>query len=584
MNILVVDDIKQHREMLAEPFRANHVVRCMADLEEVEQALQDWWPDVALVDAMFPKKKYGQPVFAFESFLELLEDRLHAGLEMPQVILVSGQNETARRFEDVRQWLTFGRVADVIPKSTADVGVDFFRAVVRLRVESLLERQRWRGVEKSAQSDAEWFSRLGIITNSPKVLKLKTDLIAAARSPYCVLLSGSTGCGKELFAKAIHHLAKPGKKFKPLNCSAIPAELFETEIFGVQRIGKDHQVYTEKTGLFEAAGDGTVFLDDIQTLRSEHQPKLLRVVQERGFLKVGATDETPFVGKLVAATNKDLFEEVGKGSFREDLYYRISVFKIQIPDLADRLEDIPILAEHFLSEFVRDRAARYLRCPDIHLHPKSKSMLMSASWDGNVRELKGVIEKTAEYALLECKESESSVVISPELLVKHNPLLQSLAPQISTEDRLLATSDIGVQQWSELDETNAPEIAKTVVKLLSDTGKAEFEKMRMALRPRARGAGDDAPGRDSQDPSAIHCLKALLYLLLRTDNRVNLQDLRLVLGLKWTQAKKVMNVLAALEPSTPRYDAFVTLPLQGGRKEAQIVREMMRPKDLLELS
>jgi DNA-binding NtrC family response regulator len=584
MNILVVDDFKSDREMLAQPFRADHDVRCAVNLDEVNQVLENWWPDVALVDAMFPKKRNGSPVFAFEAFLELIEEKRAINLEMPQVVMVSGQNEAAKKFDEVRHWLTFGRVADVIPKSTADVGVEFFQAVVRLRVEALLDRQRWRGIQNNAQSTSEWFAHLGIITTSPRVLELRTHLIAAARSQACVLLTGRMGCGKELFAQAIRKLARPGKKFKEVDCGIIAPELFEAEMFGIKGAKPPNPPFVEKQGVFEAVGDGTLFLDEIHNLKWEHQAKLLHVLQERKFRKVGATDDTQFHGKFVTATNRDLLDEVEKGAFREDLYYRIAVFTIHIPHLAERTDDIPILAEYFLNEFVRARREQGQSCPDIHLHPKSRALLVSAPWKGNVRELRGVIEKTAELALVECAEAEAGVVIDPNLLVKYNPLLGPPTPQITTYDKLLETSGIKVQRWSELDEDKIPAITEAITARLSGEGKIQFATMEAALRPRDSDAGESTPGRVRQDPATIHCLKALLYLLLRTDNRATIQDFLEVLGLKaWAQRKKVMNVLAAQEPSLRVYSAFVKLPSQG-RQEAQLVREMMKPKDLLDPS
>ncbi len=551
MNILVVDDFKLDREMLAHPFRSDHDVKCAADLEEAEKALENWWPDVALVDAMFPKKRNGQPV--------------------------------SRRFEDVRQWLAFGRVADVIPKSTADVGIEFFRAVIRLRVETLLERQRWRAIQNNAQSSSEWFAHFGILTKSPKVLELKSDLMAGAQSPACVLLYGRMGSGKELFANAIHRLARPGKKIRAIDCSTISPELFEPEMFGVQAVGKvPNPPFIARTGMFEAVADGTLFLDEIHNLKLEHQAKLLRVLQERRFRKVGANDDIPFLGKIVAATNRDLLEEVGKGTFREDLYYRIAVFKIDVPDLADRPEDIPLLSEQFLTEMVRCRREQGQSCPDIHLHPKSMAILRSAAWNGNVRQLRGVIEKTAEFALVERAGSETAVVIEPDLLLKRNPALGSMAPQLSPYDKLLGTSEIAVQRWSELSEDNNLTITNAIEARLSEAGKAQFTKMRAALRQREPGAGEDASGRAGQDPATIHCLKALLYVLLRADHRANLEDLRAVLVLgSWDQRKKVMNVLAAQGPSSPSYSPFVILPSRGGRQEMLVVDEMMCPNPFL---
>jgi DNA-binding NtrC family response regulator len=580
MNILVVDDFEPHRQLLARPFRLEHDVKCAADLQEAEQILENWWPDVALVDAIFPKKRGGHLVFAFEDFLESIEDKRNLDMELPQVILVSGQNEAAKRFEEVRQWLTYGRVADVIPKSTADVGVEFFLAVVRLRVEMLLERVKWREVQNDAQSTSEWFANLGIVTNHPKVLALKTNLIAAARSPAPVLLSGPTGCGKELFARAIHRLARRGKDFEEHNASTIPLELFETEIFGVKEIGKNNVPYVAKTGLFGKAGKGTVFLDEIQDLRPEHQPKMLKAVEERKYKMMGSNEDTPFLAKLVTATSENLRDRVERGAFREALYYRIAVFEIEIPSLDDRREDIPLLADHLVNQIVRRLRAEGQTCPDVHVDRKSRALLMSVSWKGNVRELNGVLERSVSTALAKDSSANAAIVITPQLLREVSPhQFASTAPRINNSDKVLAISGIGAARWSELDDHAAAQIVSAITERLSDIGRAEFEKMQIAIQPRAKDAREGSPGRDKQDPAAIHCLKALFYLLMRDDNSTDMQDLGPVLGVGYTQTKKVLDVLEAREAWLPRYAPFISFEMRGTKMRARIVDNMMKPKN-----
>jgi DNA-binding NtrC family response regulator len=573
MKILVLDDFKADREMLAQPFRGEHQVRCATDLEDAACILEHWWPDVALVDAIFPKRRNGPPVFAVEFFLELLEGKRTTYPEMPQIIVVSGQNETAKRFDEVRNWLRYGRVADVIPKSAADVGIEFFRAVVQMRVEMLLDRQRWRGIQNSAESASEWFAQLGIITRSPRMLALKVALMAAARSSSCVLLSGPTGSGKELFAKAIHSLSRPDKAFREENCGAIPPQLFESEMFGVQGYGRNNTAYSQKPGYLASVGDGTLFLDEIHNLDFAHQGKLLHVLQERKFRPVGATDDTPFLGKFIVATNERLRENVEKGKFREDLYFRVAAFDVQIPALADRMEDVPILADHFLREFVRARRAENRPCPEIHLHPKCLTPLSSYTWRGNVRELKNAIDKAAEYAIGESLVPEAT--ITPELLVNCNPYLEALRPQLPSHDPLLASGGIAVRSWSELTEK---QLDQAIYIFLSDEGRIQFEAMRGALVLRDPGTAPDVPGRHSQDPATIHCLKALLYFLLRTDHRASVQDLLGILGLTaWASGKKVMTVLAGEDPTIVGCPAFVKLPSKGSRQEAQLLPGYQRP-------
>jgi DNA-binding NtrC family response regulator len=582
MKILVLDDYRTDREMLAEPFLADHEVKCAGDLHEAELVLKNWWPDVALVDAIFPKTRNSSATFAFEAFLDLIESKRPLNLEMPQVVMISGQNDAAKRFDDVRQWLVYGRVADVIPKSTANVGVNFFKAVVRMRVENLLDRQRWRTVESNAQSASEWFAQFGIISKSPTILDLKKHLTLAARSPLCVLLTGNPGTGKELFAAAIHNLARPGKRYRPINCAAISPELFEPEIFGTKQVGRiPNPPYVEKIGILEDVLDGTVFFDEIHRLRPGHQGQMLRVLEDRKFRKTGATRDTPFLAKFVSATNINIDEEVAKGAFPTDLYWRIAGYEIKIPDLADRREDIPILVDYFLKKFTDELREKEMPCPNVHLDDRCRDLLLSAPWPGNVRELRNVVKKTVDYAVME--RGDDPLVISLELLLDANPSLRSLTPPVSTSDKLLEKSGAGVQRWSELDENKLVTIVEAIQVHLSDAGRTEFEKFQAALRPRDPDCDDKALGRKHQDPAVIHCLKALLFILLRPENSTTVQDLMPILDLRWAQAKKVLEVLAAEEPSNPQYAAFVKLPSRG-RQRAQIMCEMIKPKDLIDAS
>jgi DNA-binding NtrC family response regulator len=572
-NILIVDDFKRDQEVLAATFRAAHDVRCAGDLDETARLLEDWWPDVALVDAMFPNKRYAPPSFQAGSFLELVEAKAVAYTRAPQIIIVSGQNDAAKKFDEVRQWLTYGRVADVIPKGTADLGMEFFRAVVQMRVETLLDRQRWRSVQDNAESASEWFRQLGIITCSPRVLGLRDSLIAASRSSACVLLSGPNGCGKELFAKAIHSLGRPGKPFLEQDCSAISIELFEAEMFGIQRYGNS-QVFIDKPGLFYAAADGTIHLDEIQDLEPKHQAKIRHVLEEQKFRRVGGTMDIPFRGKVVCATNVDLWQRVEEKAFRQDLYFRVARFPILIPALADRMEDVPYLAEYFLSNFVDARIASGDGCPAIGLHPKALSLLSAYNWPGNVRQLKNLVEVAAEYATLRSPRPGGKVEIGPELLEKCSEKwepapLGRVAPSVVVADEFLAPNGVGVPRWADLTEEKA---CDAIVGLLSDSGKAQFETLLNALRPRARGAGSDSPGRDNQDPATIHCLKGLLYILLHPDHKVSVQELKDLFQLaSWDSGKKVMKILAGDTQAVPAFAPFISLPPAHTRQVAVLL-------------
>lgn len=203
-----------------------------------------------------------------------------------------------------------------------------------------------------------------------------------------VLLTGETGTGKEVFARAIHYEGlRKSKNFIAVNCSALSKEILESELFGYKQgafTGAQH----DKKGLFEEADGGTLFLDEIAEMPVELQSKILRVLENNSFIKVGATEETSVDVRLIAATNRDIEQETEKGNFRLDLFYRLSVFRIQLPALRERKEDIEMLAKYFLLRFAENTNKK--------IHSFSNDFLtalITHAWKGNVRELKNVIER-----------------------------------------------------------------------------------------------------------------------------------------------------------------------------------------------
>jgi len=208
-----------------------------------------------------------------------------------------------------------------------------------------------------------------------------------------VLLEGPTGAGKELFAQAIHQASgRRGKAFVAVNCSAFPRELLESELFGYRK-GAFTGALTDKKGLLEAAHGGTLFLDEIGELEANVQAKFLRVLETQQFTKLGATTPTQVNVRLVAATNRNLKQEAAEGRFRPDLYYRLSVFILNVPALSERPTDVPPLAQHFLQYFA---AKLGKRLPG--LAPDCLRLLQRYPWPGNVRELKNVLERAAILA------------------------------------------------------------------------------------------------------------------------------------------------------------------------------------------
>jgi formate hydrogenlyase transcriptional activator len=227
-----------------------------------------------------------------------------------------------------------------------------------------------------------------IIGDSPALEFVLAEVERVAPTDSTVLILGETGTGKELIARAIHNIsARCGRPFVKLNCSAIPFDLLESELFGHEK-GAFTGAIAQKIGRFEMADTGTLFLDEIGDLPLALQPKLLRVLQEQEFERLGCGRTHRINVRLVAATHRDLGQMVAKKEFRSDLYYRLNVFPVELPPLRERREDIPELASHFVEVFARRMGKRIDRIPQDIL-----DAFVSYSWPGNVRELQNLIER-----------------------------------------------------------------------------------------------------------------------------------------------------------------------------------------------
>jgi formate hydrogenlyase transcriptional activator len=227
-----------------------------------------------------------------------------------------------------------------------------------------------------------------IVGGSPALQEVLRQLEIVAPTDATVLIQGETGTGKELIARAIHGLgSRRDRPFIKLNCAAIPSNLLESELFGHER-GAFTGAVTRKPGRFELADKGTLFLDEVGDIPLELQPKLLRVLQEKEFERLGATRTQRVDVRIVAATNRDLSEMMAVRQFREDLYYRLNVFPLSLPPLRERREDIPMLVRHFVDKYAR----RMDRAID-RISSRAMEALSSYLWPGNVRELQNVVER-----------------------------------------------------------------------------------------------------------------------------------------------------------------------------------------------
>ncbi len=282
----------------------------------------------------------------------------------------------------------------------------------------------------------------GIIGKSKQMKNLFKDISIVSQSEATVLIEGECGTGKELVARAIHSLSKrKNNPFVGINCSAIPVELFENELFGHEK-GSFTGAVGKEIGKIELAGEGTLFLDEIGDLQPLPQAKLLRVLQEREFYRIGGTKTIPVKCRIIAATNKDLEKMVEEGSFREDLFYRINVIHIKVPPLRERKEDIPLLVKHFLNKFNR---INYKNIVDVD--EDVMEIFMEYDWPGNVRELENAVER----AVVMCQHD----IIKKEHLPPR--ILKKLSKKSTTQDFSLS-------------DTNLFEIEKRIIlKVLEET-------------------------------------------------------------------------------------------------------------------
>lgn len=282
----------------------------------------------------------------------------------------------------------------------------FKKDEVLLTIRKAEERELLRRENKRLQDTVErTYSFSNIISKNARMQELFDAIRRIADYKTTVMITGDSGTGKELVARAIHFNGVRKKfPFVPVNCGAIPGQLLESELFGHVK-GAFTDARTDKTGLVEEADGGTLFLDEIGELPQNLQVKLLRVLQDEEIRKVGGTSSIQVDIRILAATSKDLEEELAQGRFREDLFYRLNVFPIQLPSLNERLEDVPLLVDHFIKVF-----NKRLNSGVEGITKEAMAKLMQYQWPGNIREL----ENTIERAMVLCSEG----MIQPEHLPK----------------------------------------------------------------------------------------------------------------------------------------------------------------------
>jgi two-component system response regulator PilR (NtrC family) len=367
--VLVLDDEEVMREILQTLLEGEGYRVKLAENGEEGLALARREPiDVAVVDVMLPDM----------SGIDVLDELKKSDPEMVVVMITA--------FASVETAITAMKrgAFDYITKPFKN---DEVLIVVSngMKQRSLVNENR---TLKQALSDRQRFDIL--VGKSPRMQDVYSMIQQVAPSRSTVLISGESGTGKELVAKAIHNNSvRADKAFVTVNSGSLPPDLLESNLFGHVKGAFTGAVYPKK-GLFEIANGGSIFFDEIGTIHMETQSKLLRVIQEKEFMRLGGVDNIRVDVRIIAATNSDLKQAVIEGQFREDLYYRLNVINIQLPSLRQRKEDIPLLVNHFLAKYgvENDRA-------DLKLASDALQMLLEYEWPGNVRELENVIERAA---------------------------------------------------------------------------------------------------------------------------------------------------------------------------------------------
>ena len=397
--ILVVDDEESIREFLDIMLRKEgYEVTCVEDGRKAQETLKKKTFDLVISDLQMPNV----------TGIELLK---HVRETYPEVLfmLITAFGTTESAVEAMKMG-AYDYVTK--PFKIDEVRINIANA---LRSRNNLEVEN-RSLKKELEKEYSFQSLVG---NSEAMHRIYELVRRVSETPTNVLVTGESGTGKEMVAKAIHYNGPlKDRPFVTVNCGAIPESLMESEMFGHKK-GSFTGAIADKSGLFEVADGGTLFLDEVGELPPSIQVKLLRAIQERVIRRVGGIDDVKVEVRIIAATNRDLEEMVGNGTFRQDLFYRLNVIGIRTPSLRDRRDDIPLLANHFLAKY-NARLAKQIGA----ISREAMELLKKYDYPGNVRELENIIERTVAL--------EGGATILPE----------SLPPFVNTPTgRKMASSD-----------------------------------------------------------------------------------------------------------------------------------------------
>ena len=364
--ILVVDDEQRICSLLARMMELEgYEVWKAFDCQNAKRLLQQHLPDVVLCDVFLPDGNGVDLIIEMKKLAPSTE-----------IILLTAHGNIPDGVQAIKNG-----AFDYITKG------DDNNKIIPIVNRALEQAEQNKGKEEAKRQEYTFASIIGASGSLSASIKLAEKV---AKTDVPILLTGETGTGKEVFANAIHAASLRGDRpLVSINCSAFSNDLFESELFG-HKAGSFTGALKDKKGLFEVADKGTLFLDEIGEMSFALQAKLLRVLESGEYIKIGDTKPTKVDVRIISATNRDLKREIEKGNFREDLFFRLSVFQIELPPLRERKGDIELLAEKFMQRF-----AKQLGKTISGMTPEFVNILKTAEWKGNVRELKNVLERSA---------------------------------------------------------------------------------------------------------------------------------------------------------------------------------------------
>ncbi|HUI42453.1 MAG TPA: sigma-54 dependent transcriptional regulator [Terriglobia bacterium] len=404
-SILIIDDEQEIRESLEELLgSAGYALDSAGTAEDGLKRLNERPYDLALVDINLPDG----------SGLDVLKSLKH---DSPGtgVIMITAYDSSQTAFQASKE----GAESYVTKPWDNDR--------LLLEVRNLIEKSRLKEENIQLRRAQKLWGFRGFVGKSDVMQKVFDLITQVAASRATVLIQGESGTGKELVAKTIHaNSPRADRPFVPVNTGSLPVDLLESTLFGHVK-GAFTSAIASKRGLFEVADQGTIFFDEIGTIGVETQAKLLRVIQEREFMRLGGTETVKVDVRILAATNVDLRNLVQENRFREDLYYRLNVITLSLPPLRERKEDIPLLLEHFLARFAKENGRTGLR-----FSPEALKLLMDYNWPGNVRELENAVER----AVVLSSEPLLTPAVLPEQ-VSANGTPRSASPVFDLDGRSL---------------------------------------------------------------------------------------------------------------------------------------------------